>query len=118
MATSYASNWWRAYPKYPKRCQKFLSFKALSLSGQTNVHAEPLWSQFARPPVRPSVTKLVNTLLWKRTPINTSGPRGNLQGHETINFGGQKVKGQDHTGPQMDLGPGWGIILSTSMGRV
>jgi len=74
------------------------------------------------PPARPSVRLLPNSSTRccgnERQLTHLSGPRGNLQGHETINFGGQKVKGQDHTGPQMNLGPGGGIILSTSMGRV
>jgi len=33
------------------------------------------------------------------------------QGRETVNFGGQEVKGQGHARPKLDLEPGWGIIL-------
>jgi len=72
------------------------------------------------PSVRPSITKLVNTVFWKR--MNqfwcqwAQWSAG--QGRETINFiiysfsrSGQEVKGQGHTRPKIDLESGGGIIL-------
>jgi len=34
------------------------------------------------------------------------------QGHEMVNFGGQRVKGQGHTRWKTDWGPGRGVILN------
>jgi len=61
---------------------------------------------FVRPSVRPFVTKLMNTIFWKRK--NRFGCKLAHAVHEArnkmINFGCQKVKGQDHTTLEFSTG--------------